>query len=42
MSDKTSLGTRMKESYENRTKQFLTRRMPTIIRLDGKAFQIKL
>ena len=38
MSDKTSLGTRMKESYENRTKQFLTRRMPTIIRLDGKAF----
>lgn len=38
MSDKTSLGTRMKEFYENRTKQFLTRRMPTIIRLDGKAF----
>lgn len=28
----------MKENYENRTKQFLTRRMPTIIRLDGKAF----
>lgn len=25
MPDKTSLGTRMKESYENRTKQFLTR-----------------
>lgn len=38
MSDKTSLGTRMKESYENRTKQFLTRRTPTIIRLDGKSF----
>lgn len=38
MSDKTSLGTRMKESYENRSKQFLTRRVPTIIRLDGKSF----
>ena len=38
MPDKTSLGTRMKESYENRTKQFLTRRIPTVIRLDGKAF----
>lgn len=38
MSDKTTLGTRMKENYENRTKQFLVRRCPTIIRLDGKAF----
>jgi len=38
MGDKTSLGDRMKANYENRTKQFLTRRMPTIIRLDGKAF----
>lgn len=38
MSDKTALGTRMKENYENRNKQFLTRRCPTIIRLDGKAF----
>lgn len=38
MSDKTTLGTRMKENYENRTKQFLTRRCPTIIRIDGKAF----
>lgn len=38
MPDKSALGERMKNSYENRTKQFLTRRMPTIIRLDGKAF----
>lgn len=38
MSDKSSLGTRMKENYEMRTRQFLTRRVPTIIRLDGKAF----
>jgi len=35
---KDTLGTRIKENYENRTKQFLTRRVPTIIRLDGKAF----
>lgn len=33
-----SLGTRMKENYENRTKTFLPRRTYTIIRLDGKAF----
>lgn len=38
MPDKTALGTRIKENYENRTKQFLMRRTPTIIRLDGKAF----
>lgn len=38
MADKTSLGTRMKENYENRSKQFLMRRTPTLIRLDGKAF----
>ena len=38
MSDKTSLGTRMKENYENRTRYKLNRRTPTIIRLDGKAF----
>lgn len=38
MSDKTTLGSRMKENYENRTKQFLMRRTPTILRLDGKAF----
>jgi tRNA(His) 5'-end guanylyltransferase len=29
---------RMKDFYENRTKQFLMRRMITIIRLDGKGF----
>lgn len=33
-----ALGTRMKELYENRSKTFLTRRTPVIIRLDGKAF----
>lgn len=38
MSDKSALGTRMKDNYEARTKQFLTRRTPTVIRLDGKAF----
>lgn len=35
---KTTLGDRMKNNYEVRTRQFLTRRTPTIIRLDGKAF----
>jgi tRNA(His) 5'-end guanylyltransferase len=35
---KDSLGDRMKENYENRAKTYLTRRMPVIIRLDGKAF----
>lgn len=39
MSNKNdSLGDRMKENYENRAKTFLVRRMPVIIRLDGKAF----
>jgi tRNA(His) guanylyltransferase len=38
MPDNTALSKRIKENYENRNKQFLTRRMPTIIRLDGKAF----
>ena len=33
-----SLGDRMKENYENRAKTYLTRRIPVIIRLDGKAF----
>lgn len=33
-----SLGARMKENYENRSKTYLTRRVPVIIRLDGKAF----
>ena len=35
---KDSLGDRMKENYENRSKTYLTRRTPCIIRLDGKAF----
>ena len=33
-----ALGDRMKEFYENRSKTKLTRKMPVIIRLDGKAF----
>ena len=32
------LGDRMKEYYENRSKTYLTRRTPVIIRIDGKAF----
>jgi tRNA(His) 5'-end guanylyltransferase len=35
---KDSLGDRMKENYENRSKTFLVRRMPVIVRLDGKSF----
>jgi tRNA(His) 5'-end guanylyltransferase len=35
---KDSLGDRMKEQYENRTRILLPRRIYTIIRLDGKAF----
>jgi tRNA(His) 5'-end guanylyltransferase len=35
---KDSLGDRMKGNYENRSKTYLTRRTPVIIRLDGKAF----
>ena len=35
---KDALGDRMKENYENRSKTYLTRRVPVIIRLDGKAF----
>lgn len=35
---KDSLGDRMKEFYENRTRTFLPRRTYTIIRIDGKAF----
>lgn len=38
MPDNTALSTRMKENYESRSKQYLLRRIPTIIRLDGKAF----
>lgn len=33
-----SLGDRMKENYENRAKTYLTRRVPVVIRLDGKAW----
>jgi tRNA(His) guanylyltransferase len=33
-----SLGDRMKEQYENRTRFFLPRRTYTIVRVDGKAF----
>lgn len=36
--DKTSLGDRMKNNYENVNRVYLTRRMPLIIRLDGVAF----
>lgn len=35
---KYSLGDRMKEFYENRTRNFIPRRTYTIIRVDGKAF----
>lgn len=35
---KDSLGDRMKENYEDRTRMFLPRRTYTIIRVDGKAF----
>ena len=36
--NKDSLGDRMKNNYENRAKTYLVRRMPVIIRLDGRAF----
>lgn len=35
---KDSLGDRMKNNYENVTRSHLVRRMPVIIRLDGKSF----
>ena len=35
---KDNLGNRMKEYYENKTRYYLTRRIPVIMRLDGKAF----
>lgn len=38
MKKKNTLGTRMKENYEMRGKHYLTRRIPVILRLDGKAF----
>ena len=36
--DKTTLGDRMKNNYENISRYYLTRRMPVIVRLDGRAF----
>jgi len=36
--DKTSLGDRMKNNYENRYRLYLPRRIPVMLRLDGKAF----
>lgn len=36
--DKTTLGDRMKNNYENISRYYLTRRAPVIIRIDGKAF----
>lgn len=33
-----SLGDRMKQNYEYVPRTYLTRRVPVIIRLDGKAF----
>ena len=38
MATKDSLGDRLKEFYENRSKTYLTRRTPVMLRLDGKAF----
>jgi tRNA(His) 5'-end guanylyltransferase len=38
MKKKDSLGDRMKERYEDRSRFFLPRRSPVIIRVDGKAF----
>lgn len=38
MNKKDSLGDRMKNNYENRSKTYLVRRMPVICRLDGRAF----
>jgi tRNA(His) 5'-end guanylyltransferase len=35
---KDSLGDRMKDNYENRAKTYLTRRLPVVIRIDGKCF----
>jgi tRNA(His) 5'-end guanylyltransferase len=38
MPDKTNIAKRMKSYYEKRNQSYLIRRMPVIIRLDGKAF----
>ena len=36
--DRTTLSDRMKNNYENITRYYLTRRMPVIIRIDGRSF----
>ena len=36
--DKDSLGDRMKRNYEGPARHLLTRRLPVVIRLDGRAF----
>ena len=38
MSSRDSLGDRMKGNYENRQRFYLIRRIPVIMRLDGKSF----
>lgn len=38
MATKDSLGDRMKEFYENRAKHYLPRKVPVMIRLDGRSF----
>ena len=38
MAIKDAMGDRQKKNYENRAKLYLYRRIPVIIRLDGKAF----
>ena len=38
MSKNCPIMQRMKNNYENRSKTFLTRKVPVIVRLDGKAF----
>lgn len=35
---KDELGDRIKSNYENRAKTYLTRRLPVIVRIDGRAF----
>lgn len=35
---KDSLGDRMKDNYEDRAQTYLTRRLPVVIRIDGKCF----
>ncbi len=38
MALRDELGKRMKENYEMRSRSYLTRRTPVIVRIDGKAF----